>query len=172
MRGRSLRRAGELRGRLACREDADCRRGPLARCVARCCELAATELVVEDCQIKLSGRFDWEPGRHHVLPRYAGLLDELARLLAAHEDVRLSIDVHIDQQGSDRYGHSPTRRRADNIRRYLVEQGIAPERLVTRGFGEEVPLESNETPEGRARNRRGRVLDPGLPAAAPVRPSS
>jgi outer membrane protein OmpA-like peptidoglycan-associated protein len=61
---------------------------------------------------------------------------------------------HTDAIGSDAYNQSLSERRAEAVRRYLINGGITPERIRTEGFGESRPVASNETDEGRAQNRR------------------
>jgi outer membrane protein OmpA-like peptidoglycan-associated protein len=52
----------------------------------------------------------------------------------------------------------PTQKRADTVRRELVERGVDPRSLVALGYGEDVPIATNKTEEGRAKNRRVDVV--------------
>jgi outer membrane protein OmpA-like peptidoglycan-associated protein len=61
---------------------------------------------------------------------------------------------HTDTVGSAEYNQKLSERRADAVRRYLINGGIMPERIRTEGFGESKPVASNDTDEGRAQNRR------------------
>lgn len=68
---------------------------------------------------------------------------------------RFEIAGHTDSVGSDEANMTLSRARAENLKTYLVEtHGIDPDRLVAKGYGESVPVATNDTPEGRAKNRR------------------
>jgi uncharacterized surface protein with fasciclin (FAS1) repeats len=74
--------------------------------------------------------------------------------LSLNPDVRVAIEGHTDSEGDEEPNLALSQDRADSVRDYLVEQGIAADRLETEGFGETRPIASNDTPEGRAQNRR------------------
>jgi outer membrane protein OmpA-like peptidoglycan-associated protein len=83
------------------------------------------------------------------------ILKELGDLLSRHPDWTLSINGHTDNVGGDAYNQRLSQRRAASVVRWLVERhGIAASRLRSAGFGASSPIEPNDTPEGRARNRR------------------
>jgi outer membrane protein OmpA-like peptidoglycan-associated protein/tetratricopeptide (TPR) repeat protein len=82
-------------------------------------------------------------------------LKELAGFLKANPDVRIEISGHTDNQGEDDYNADLSLRRANAVKKYLVErESIAENRLQTKGFGASMPIESNDTEAGRAANRR------------------
>ncbi|SDK85676.1 OmpA-OmpF porin, OOP family [Franzmannia pantelleriensis] len=87
-------------------------------------------------------------------PEASMTLDEVAHRLRENTDLRVNIDGHTDSVGNPQYNQGLSQRRADSVRDYLVSQGIAENRMRTRGFGEERPVATNETDEGRAQNRR------------------
>jgi len=81
-----------------------------------------------------------------ILPRSFPLLDDVAKLLVDNPDVkRLEIAGHADERGDDAYNLRLTEARAQSVRRYLVERGIAPQRLVARGYGETQPAQDPRT---------------------------
>ncbi len=82
------------------------------------------------------------------------ILDEAVSLLADHRDVLVIVGGHTDARGTEAYNQALSVRRAEAVFRYLVNRGIAPERLRTEGFGESKPVADNDTDSGRARNRR------------------
>jgi OOP family OmpA-OmpF porin len=71
--------------------------------------------------------------------------------------LRVRIDGHTDSVGSAAYNVQLSKRRADSVKRYLVSQGIAADRIETQGLGLTKPIADNATAEGRAKNRRVEV---------------
>jgi OOP family OmpA-OmpF porin len=88
-------------------------------------------------------------------------VQEVAATLASLPGVRVEIAGHTDDVGEDDFNMDLSQRRAESVRNYLVELGLARARFDTTGFGESRPIADNETPEGRQRNRRTefRVID-------------
>lgn len=93
-----------------------------------------------------------------LLPESRPELQSLAAWLKANPSVRVQIQGHTDNQGSAVYNLDLSRRRAEGVYRELILQGIDSNRLEFNGFGMSKPVESNETEQGRARNRRTEVL--------------
>ncbi|MCE9669769.1 OmpA family protein [Myxococcus stipitatus] len=81
-------------------------------------------------------------------------LDAIAAYLKKHPDISLSIEGHTDNTGPEELNQTLSQQRADMVRQYLVQQGIAGSRLTATGHGPSRPVETNDTPEGRAANRR------------------
>jgi outer membrane protein OmpA-like peptidoglycan-associated protein len=82
------------------------------------------------------------------------VLDEAANILRQHPSVQVLVKGYTDDIGSDQYNQALSVRRAEAVYRYLVNQGVDPERLTVEGFGESNPVASNESEAGRAQNRR------------------
>ncbi len=90
-------------------------------------------------------------------------VDARARLdaLIAQErdtDSLLVIDGHADSVGTDEYNQALSERRAAAVYQYLLDAGIDASRMTTRGYGEQQPVSSNATVQGRALNRRAEVI--------------
>jgi outer membrane protein OmpA-like peptidoglycan-associated protein len=81
-------------------------------------------------------------------------IDKMAAMLKAKPDWKLMIEGHTDSSGGDAQNLPLSQRRADSVKAYLVNAGIAAGRLTTKGFGASQPLAGNETATGRAQNRR------------------
>ena len=75
-------------------------------------------------------------------------------VLEANPTVKVELHGHTDSIGSDAYNQALSDKRANAVRDYLVSKGISANRLNAIGKGELDPVASNETPEGRAQNRR------------------
>ncbi len=82
------------------------------------------------------------------------VLDSVAISLATCATKPVAISAHTDNQGSDDYNQRLSKRRALSVARYLVNRGIDTSRMSARAFGESRPIDTNDTPAGRAQNRR------------------
>jgi outer membrane protein OmpA-like peptidoglycan-associated protein len=89
-----------------------------------------------------------------LTPRASGILERLIELLKDGNEINLKIIGHTCSIGTPEGNQILSKRRADNVKKYLVEQGISPERLITEGYGQRKPIASNDTEEGRVLNRR------------------
>ena len=81
-------------------------------------------------------------------------LDRLAEALLRHPRLRLEVGGHTDAVGKDEDNLLLSERRAKAVYDYLIERGVPADRLTYRGYGETRPIATNDTPEGRAQNRR------------------
>lgn len=81
-------------------------------------------------------------------------LDKLAKVLVDNPDTNINIYGHTDSKGADDYNMKLSQRRADAVKAYLASKGIASSRMFAKGEGESMPVATNDTDEGRAKNRR------------------
>ncbi len=81
-------------------------------------------------------------------------LNRLAQFLEDNPSLIIEIGGHTDNQGTAAYNDKLSQERADAVKQYLVDQGIPAPRLKTKGYGFNKPIATNETPVGRAKNRR------------------
>lgn len=83
------------------------------------------------------------------------ILDEAAKLLKDNPTIKVEIGGHTDSRGSAKRNQTLSEARANSVRNYLIaSHGISPDRLTARGYGKDLPIESNRTAAGRAANRR------------------
>lgn len=83
------------------------------------------------------------------------LLDEVAQTLIDHPEVlKVEVAGHTDWEGDDDYNMDLSQRRVNSVRQWLIDKGVAEDRLVAKGYGESKPIASNATEAGRAENRR------------------
>ena len=87
-------------------------------------------------------------------PEDIAIIDQNAAGLKEWGDIDVEVSGHTDSRGSDKYNMGLSLRRADAVRDYLITKGISAGRLTAKGYGESQPLESNDTDEGRFKNRR------------------
>jgi len=83
-----------------------------------------------------------------------GEVDNLAAILKAYTDVKVSVEGYTDSKGNATSNQTLSQKRADAVKARLISKGIAADRISTKGFGAESPVATNDTPEGRAQNRR------------------
>jgi flagellar motor protein MotB len=93
-------------------------------------------------------------GKSHVKPRAYALLDSVAAILLKNRDLKLEIQGHTDNRGSLSFNQTLSEKRAQSVKSYLVGKGVDAKRLKAVGYGFALPLASNDTVEGRAKNRR------------------
>jgi outer membrane protein OmpA-like peptidoglycan-associated protein len=93
-------------------------------------------------------------GRSTITADSYGTLDAVAASLVANPAVRIEIAGHTDNTGSKAINLRLSQARAAAVRAYLARKGVSPARMVARGYGEAHPVDANETPDGRAKNRR------------------
>jgi outer membrane protein OmpA-like peptidoglycan-associated protein len=118
------------------------------------CPPEKKKIVVGRNEIKLLEPIQFEYNKANILKVSFELLDEVVGLMNERESLRLGIYGHTDNQGGADYNKRLSERRAASVVKYLVDKGIAKERLESAGYGMERPLEDNATDEGRAKNRR------------------
>jgi OOP family OmpA-OmpF porin len=97
-----------------------------------------------------------------ILSKSRPVLNRAVEVLKNNPSVRIEIGGHTSSEGDHKQNLALSRKRADAVKWYLVDKGIADARITTAGYGPDRPLADNGTPEGRARNRRIEfVLLPG-----------
>lgn len=101
-----------------------------------------------------TGKADLKPGTREKLAKVAGIL-------LSHPGLKLQVEGHTDSVGSAEYNQRLSENRAESVRAYLVQQGIAPGAVGTAGFGKTRPVASNDTVEGRQQNRRVELIVSG-----------
>lgn len=102
---------------------------------------------------------EFQVGSVEISSTYFDQLKRVADLMKVSPNRSAVIEGHTDSMGSATGNLQLSQRRAESVRRNLIDHfGIAQERLVAKGFGETRPIASNETPEGRRKNRRVTVI--------------
>lgn len=104
-------------------------------------------------QMVLDG-IEFESNRATILPQSEPVLEQALRMLRENPQVTVEIGGHTDSTGNARRNQRLSERRAQAVYQWLVDRGLDRNRLSTRGYGPSEPIETNATPEGRARNRR------------------
>ena len=111
------------------------------------------EVVLSDDSVK------FPVNRDELSPEAEARLAELVqRLTSENRNVYLEIQGHTDATGDEAFNERLGAARAEAVRRYLSRNSIALNRMATISYGEEVPVAPNDTPEGRAQNRRVAIV--------------
>ena len=114
---------------------------------------------IEEDHVELLAPVLFARGRDVLLLQSRAVLDAAVSVLLDHPELSLvRVEGHTDGHGRPAYNLTLSRRRAKAVCAYLTKHGIAPERLESDGFGSARPIDSNQTNEGRARNRRVEML--------------
>ena len=105
--------------------------------------------------------FDVDKYDVRVHPEAEEVLKNLAIVLKEMDVKNFEIDGHTDSDGSDEYNQVLSEKRANSVKNFLVSQGVTAE-ITTKGYGESKPVASNDTAEGRQKNRRVEIIIPTI----------
>ncbi|MBA3900858.1 MAG: OmpA family protein [Bacteroidetes bacterium] len=117
---------------------------------------AATPAAMAVANEKLAGyakMLHFNLGSASIRPESVYILDGVADILKL-TNAKFNIEGYTDITGSQELNMNLSKERAENVRAYLISKGIDASRLTANGFGQKSPIDSNETEEGRAKNRR------------------
>ena len=116
-----------------------------------------------------TGSFTLKPGAREKLAKVSGIL-------LAHPGLTMQIEGHTDSVGGDAFNVKLSEQRADSVKDFLGEQGVSLSSITAQGFGKAEPVATNDTAEGRQRNRRVEIVVNGdaigTSATATARPAS
>ena len=114
----------------------------------------------QDNQLRLDIPSDisFDTGRSDISRSFSPVLDRFANSLRENQNTDLRIVGHTDNTGSDAINNPLSMDRAASTRSYLVSRGVDGRRIAIGGMGERYPIASNDTADGRARNRRVEIF--------------
>ncbi len=112
-----------------------------------------------------SGKYTLKPGAREKLAKVAGIL-------LAYPGLNIAVGGYTDNVGGDSMNQTLSENRAGSVRDYLVQQGVATNSVSARGFGNTLPVTSNDTSSGRQQNRRVELLVSGEAIGSPVNPTT
>ncbi len=123
-------------------------------------ESLTQELAGKSCRAEVPGIY-FLTNSAQLLPESQPAVERIASMLKAKSEWVVTIEGHTDNTGSETFNLDLSRRRAEALRSELVaRQGIVADRLRTAGFGAKRPVDTNDTLDGRAHNRRVEVSRP------------
>jgi len=112
-------------------------------------------VIVTEKEILILQKVEFDFDRATIKPVSDPLLDDVANTLKKHKEILLvEVQGHTDNKGGKFYNKALSGRRADAVRKALIQRGVEAARLRSKGYGQDKPIASNDTEEGRATNRR------------------
>jgi outer membrane protein OmpA-like peptidoglycan-associated protein len=116
----------------------------------------------------------FDTGKYTLRAEAREKLAKISGIVLAHPGLNLEVDGHTDNVGSSEYNQLLSEQRAATVLNFLVQQGLPESSVTSRGFGMSQPVATNDTPEGRAKNRRVELVvtgeEIGGTAEAPAAP--
>lgn len=110
---------------------------------------------VRDNKIEIREKIQFDLAKATIKPESFSLLDEIVSVIKANGHIKkIRIEGHASADGDASFNKRLSADRAKSVREYLVEHGIPEDALVSEGYGIEKPIASNDTPDGREKNRR------------------
>jgi outer membrane protein OmpA-like peptidoglycan-associated protein len=126
--------------------------------ISKLANVAAVKKEARGTIITLSGSVLFASGRSALLPTAREKLDQVAEALKTSQDHQITIQGYTDSRGSDQKNQDLSLKRAQAVRDYLTQRGVPPDKLKAEGMGSANPIDSNDTTEGRANNRRVEIV--------------
>lgn len=116
--------------------------------------------LTKDCHLALYGvLFDFN--KSTLKPDSDPVLRQVQTLLQKNPTLNLEVQGHTDNVGDDTYNQTLSEARAKSVVAWLTAHGTASTRLTFKGYGKTMPVATNDTDEGRAKNRRVEIAKPG-----------
>jgi outer membrane protein OmpA-like peptidoglycan-associated protein len=103
----------------------------------------------------------FDTGKFSLRPLAREKLAKVAGIVSGHPGLRLDVEGHTDSVGGDDYNQQLSEQRGGAVRDYLTQQGMAAGSVTAKGFGKSQPVASNDTADGRQRNRRVEIVISG-----------
>jgi outer membrane protein OmpA-like peptidoglycan-associated protein len=120
----------------------------------------------------------FDTGKYTLKPAAREKLAKISGIVLAHPGLKLEVDGHTDNVGSEEYNQLLSEQRAATVLEFLVKQGLPESSVTSHGFGKTQPVATNDTPEGRAKNRRvelvvtGDAIGGGAEASSAAQPKT
>ena len=109
----------------------------------------------EEIQVLLGAEILFDTGQFALKPAATGALQQVAELLKGYPDLPILIEGHTDSVGRPQANQTLSENRAESVKSWLVDDAEVPAaRITTKGYGHTAPAATNDTPEGRQKNRR------------------
>lgn len=125
----------------------------VSNCADKCADTPKGAIVDKDgCWAFRGLLFDFD--KADIKSKYSPLIQNAVEVMKLNPGLTVEIQGHTDSYGTDAYNQKLSERRANAVKTELIKQGVDGKRLTAAGFGESKPVDTNDTDEGRAYNRR------------------
>ena len=108
--------------------------------------------------LNMPGNVTFATNSSNISADFYRVLDSVALVINEFEKTYVDIVGHTDSTGAQQYNQTLSEARASSVARYLESQKVLPQRIITKGAGPAQPIASNDTPAGRAMNRRVEII--------------
>lgn len=104
--------------------------------------------------LNMPGGITFDSGKTNIKPAFTPVLDDIANVMVKYPETKIEVQGHTDSVGESGSNLSLSQLRAQSVTSYLSSRGVDANRVKTIGFGESMPIASNDTADGREKNRR------------------
>ncbi len=104
--------------------------------------------------LNMPGGITFDSGKTNVKPNFTPVLDDIANVMVKYPETKIEVQGHTDNVGDNNSNLSLSQLRAQSVTSYLAAKGVDSNRIRSVGFGESMPIASNDSAEGREKNRR------------------
>jgi outer membrane protein OmpA-like peptidoglycan-associated protein len=111
-------------------------------------------VVVTEKKIELKQTVFFDFNKATIKSVSFALLNEVAQAMTDNPKIKVEVQGHTDSVGNDAFNLKLSQSRAESVRTYLIKRGVSSDRMVPKGYGENVPIADNRTEAGRSQNRR------------------
>lgn len=120
-----------------------------------CPDQGESKVSIQGDKIVILEKVYFATNKSIILEKSNSILNQVAAVLKANPQItKVRVEGHTDDRGDDNYNMGLSQRRANSVRQFLINNGIAEERLESVGYGETKPIDTNNTSSGRDSNRR------------------
>jgi len=101
---------------------------------------------------------NFETGKSDIKPESQAIIDQINEMLQSNPSLKISIEGHTDNVGTPATNKTLSENRATAVKNALITKGTDKSRLLSKGFGQDVPIADNRTEDGKAKNRRVEIV--------------
>lgn len=113
------------------------------------------KVIVVAGEVKIMERIEFDTGKATIRPESDGILKAVAEILTKHSELKkIQVQGHTDNKGNKALNKTLSQKRSESVKKWLVKAGIDAARLESKGFGQDEPVDTNDTDSGRQNNRR------------------
>lgn len=112
------------------------------------------ERVGDNIKLNMPSSITFDTNQAVIKPEFFSVLNQISKTVSEYQSTAVVIAGHTDSTGTAEYNQQLSINRANSVSHYMMKNGVINERIVTTGYGESLPIASNDTPGGRQANRR------------------